>query len=112
MSRYFFPFQNKTIAERPLFCHFPRNLTTEKKGLPGASYVRLGDYKLIRIYGGNDDRSDKYVLYNIKNDISESKDIAKQFEKTAELKKKLNTWLKETGTLMPKPNPAYKFSKK
>ncbi|MCM8530939.1 MAG: sulfatase [Lentisphaeraceae bacterium] len=105
-------FQNGTLPERPLFCHFPRNLTTEEK-LPGASYIRLGDYKLIRMYGGEDDCSDKYILYNIKKDIGETLDISAQFpEKTAQLKKKLNSWLQETGTLMPKPNPAYRASRK
>ncbi|MCH2208982.1 MAG: sulfatase [Lentisphaerales bacterium] len=105
-------FQNESLQERPLFCHFPRNLTTEK-GMSGASFIRLGDYKLIRMYGGNADRSDKYILYNVKNDIGEADDISAQFpEKTAELKKKLNSWLKETGTLIPKPNPAYKLPRK
>ena len=46
-------FQNGTLPERPLFCHFPRNSTTADK-LPGASFIRLGDYKLIRMYGGEE----------------------------------------------------------
>ena len=92
-----------------LFCHsFPRNITSAD-GLPGASFVRSGDFKLARIYGGEDDGSDKYVLYNIKEDIGETQDLAaKMPEKTKALKKTLNTWLTKSGTLIPQPNPSYK----
>ncbi|MGB0414170.1 MAG: sulfatase [Coraliomargarita sp.] len=99
--------ENQTIPERPLFCHFPRSSTTEDQ-LPGGSFVRMGNYKLIRMYGGADDGSDRYILYNLKDDIGETTDVAKDYpEKVASMKKKLNAWLAETGALVPKPNPAY-----
>ena len=100
-------FESQVIPDRPLFCHFPRSRTTEDN-MPGGSFVRLGDYKLIRLYGGADDGGDRYILYNLKDDIGETTDIAKDYpEKVASMEKKLNAWLTETGALVPKPNPAY-----
>lgn len=61
------------------------------------------------MYGGADDGSDRYILYNLKDDIGETTDVSKAYpEKAASMKKKLNAWLAETGALVPKPNPAYK----
>jgi len=100
--------EDKTIPERPLFCHFPRHSTTEDE-LPGGSFIRLGDNKLIRMYGAEEDGRDKYILYNLKEDIGETKDVSDQYpEKTASMKKRLDSWLADTGTLVPKPNPDYK----
>ena len=100
-------FKTGKLANRPLFCHFPRSITTANTA--GGSFVRAGDYKLIREYGANDDASDRYILYNLRDDIGETNDIsAKLPEMTATLKKYLNDWLNNSGTLVPKPNPAYK----
>lgn len=96
-----------TIKERPLFCHFPR---ASQIGLPvGGSYVRLGDYKLYRFYGLNDDCSDAYELYNVKEDISEKSNIIdNNKDKAEEMKLMLDEWLLATGALIPHPNPNYK----
>ena len=73
----------------------------EQAGLKILQVLRL---KLIHWY-----QNDKYELYNIKEDISETNDLAGQMpEKVAELRKKLDVWLKETGAKMPVKNPDYK----
>lgn len=97
----------ETFPERPLFCHFPRKHIVADN-LPGGSFIRSGDYKLIRIYGGGENGADRFVLYNLKDDIGETTDLAAAMpEKTARLRKQLNDWLTQTGALIPKPNPAY-----
>jgi arylsulfatase A len=102
------PLLNKSgnIADRPLYCHFPR-----KKQIGadvGGSFIRLGDYKLCRMYGLNPDASDAYELYNIRFDMSESKDSAKLLPDIVNsMKTMLNNWLIETKALVPKPNPAW-----
>lgn len=97
-------FQGGKLAERPLFTHFPR----AGFGMEGGSFVRKGDFKLIRIYGDGPDRNDRYELYNLAKDIGESNDLSlKMPEKVSELSAILNNWLKETGALMPIKNPAY-----
>ena len=102
------PLLNKSgnIAERPLYCHFPRK---QQIGADvGGSFIRLGDYKLCRMYGLNPDASDAYELYNIRFDMTESKDSAKFLPNiVSSMKTKLNNWLIETKALVPKPNPAW-----
>jgi len=47
-------------------------------------------------------------LYNLKNDLSETIDLAVQMpEKAAELRRKLDDWRKSVGAQMPTPNPDY-----
>jgi arylsulfatase A-like enzyme len=101
--------ENKTaLKERPLFCHFPRK--KQVGAAVGGSFVRIGDYKLCRLYGLNHDASDKYELYNLKNDISETKDLSAEFpDVTKALKHVLNNWLEETGALVPHSNPNWQI---
>ena len=93
-----------TLGRRAIYWHYPHY--SPQGGRP-ASAVRLGDYKLIKLYEG-----DKIELYNLKDDLSEKINLAdKQPERTAEMTKLLDTWLKETKAKFPKPNPNYKDSK-
>ena len=63
-----------------------------------------GPWKLIRHY--EDGRRE---LYNLKDDLSETKDLAaKTPEKVKALDAKLTVWLKSVGAKMPKKNPDYK----
>ena len=90
--------QKRSLAQRPLFWHYPHY--GNQGGSPGGA-IRLGDYKLIEFYEDN-----HVELYNLKNDISEKKDLsAKLPQKTKELRKKLHAWLKEVDARMPKPKP-------
>ncbi len=102
-------FAQEAFPERPLFCHFTRKLTTA--GTPGGSFVRMGDFKLIRVYGGiKKGGHDKYILYNISEDIGETQDVSEAHpEKVKLLKERLNLWLSDTGAMVPQPNPTYRF---
>lgn len=71
------------------------------------SAILLGDYKLIKWY---EDSSVK--LFNLSKDIGESKDLSEQFpEKTAELLKALEQYLKDMDAQIPDINPDYDPSK-
>jgi len=66
--------------------------------------VRVGEYKLIEFYEDN-----HVELYNLKNDIGEKNDLAKEMpEKAAELVAMLRAWRIEVDAQMPTPNPNYK----
>ena len=95
------------IPNRPIFCHFPR---VKQIGADvGGSSVRMGDYKLYRLYGLNSDATDAFELYNIKNDLSEKNNLTEKHPEIRDsLKVLLNDWLIETGALVPKPNPNWK----
>jgi arylsulfatase A-like enzyme len=64
-----------------VFCHFPHGSERQAASIPGflpGTYVRKGDWKLIRFFADNDDGSDRFELYNLKDDIGETKNLAAQ----------------------------------
>ena len=70
-------------------------LHTQKNLLGGV--VREGQYKLIKRY-----RDGELELYNLKTDIGEQKNLARQSpEHARRLEGKLDAWLRETGAKMP-----------
>ncbi|MFC4992308.1 sulfatase [Rubritalea tangerina] len=111
-------FENKPLADRALYWHFPIYL--QAYGKPGAlgmkdaqdilfrtrpgSAIRYGDWKLIEYFENGD-----FELYNLKDDKSESKNLAKSHpEKVQELHTKLKKWRKQINAPVPnQPNPAY-----
>ncbi len=86
-----------------LYCHFPRPKTLASAF--GGSFVREGDYKLIRGWGGGEDGKNSLELYNIAEDVGEENNLAEAMPKLAErLDAKLSVWLEETGALLPTRN--------
>ena len=96
--------QSGVLTRDALFWHYPHY--SNQGGKPGGA-IRKGDFKLIEFY------EDSHVeLYNLKEDISEMKNLAgKMPEKTTELKKLLADWRVSVGAQMPTPNPDYKKKK-
>jgi arylsulfatase A-like enzyme len=104
----------KTLGERPIFWHFPAYLQSYSSVINEqrdplfrsrpCSIIRLGDWKLHQYFedGGLE-------LYNLKQDISESTNLAKKNpQKTAQLLKELEQWRKQINAPVPtKPNPQY-----
>ncbi|QDV42357.1 Arylsulfatase [Stieleria neptunia] len=79
-----------------IFFHYP-NYAFHKQNRLGSA-VRSGDYKLILYY---DD--DSIELYNLKDDISESNNLADKLpEKAQQLRSELEAWLKETNASRPR----------
>ena len=77
--------------------------------VPGVS-VRQGDWKLIRRFA---ERPDRYEgtreLFNIREDLGETKNLAAQRpDKVQELDALIDAFVKDTGALYPRANPAYK----
>jgi arylsulfatase A-like enzyme len=90
----------------PPFCHFPH--TTHASGGLASTWVRAGDWKLIRFYGLGPDRADKLELYNLRDDLSETTDLAaRNPAKTAEFNALITAFLRDTEAVVPAPNPAY-----
>lgn len=89
-----------TIKERSLFWHYPHY---GNQGGEPSSIIRDGDWKLIFYH--EDLRCE---LYNLAIDISESEPLNIQYpEKVAELKSKLDKWLKEVDAKMPVADMKY-----
>lgn len=86
------------VKREALYWHYPHYHITN----PGGA-IRCGDFKLIEYY-----EDGKLELYDLKNDLSETTDLAARMpEKAAELRKKLDDWRKSIGAQMPTSNPDY-----
>jgi arylsulfatase A-like enzyme len=83
-----------------IFWHYPHY--SNQGGRPGAA-MRQGDYKIIEWY-----EDDSVEVYNLRDDIGESHNLAVQMpDKARAMKARLDAWLKELNPEMPKPNPDY-----
>ena len=95
------------LNREAIFTHFPHD-TPASGQHPGTS-VRRGDWKLIRLFAGNADGSDTLELFNLKDDLGETRDLAAEKREIAkELNALITGFLKETDAVIPKRNPAYK----
>ncbi|GAA5508706.1 sulfatase [Novipirellula caenicola] len=93
-----------SIADRDLFWHYPHY---GNQGGEPSSIIRSKDWKLIHYY--EDGRNE---LYNLANDESEQTDVAtKHPERVAEMSKRLEGWLAETGAKIPQPDPRFTQAK-
>ena len=93
--------QSKKLDREAIYFHYPHYHHINTMGPAGA--VRMGDYKLVEIF-----ETDEIELYNLRDDIGETKDLAAELPELAErMKKMLHDWRKESGAVMPATNPGY-----
>ena len=90
------------LRRKAIYWHYPHY---HGSGNRPSGAVRAGDYKLIEWYEDN-----SVELYNLKSDIGEKHDLAKEMpEKAAELKGMLGRWLKQMNAKMPAAGPRDDF---
>ncbi len=89
-------FEDEAKLDRPsIYFHYP-NYAFHKQNRMGSA-IRSGDHKLIKYY---DD--DSVELYDLKNDIGESKNLANELpEKANQMRTDLEAWLTKTGASQP-----------
>lgn len=98
--------EGKPLVREAIFCHFPHYGWAPDE-FPG-TWVRQGDWKLIRAYGENPDRSDRCELYNLRDDVGEAHNLAAAMPaKVQELGGLITRFLKETKAVTPILNPTY-----
>ncbi len=94
-----------------VYVHFPHGTEAQEKNIPGfwpATWVRKGNWKLIRFYARNDNNSDRLELYNLKDDVGETKNLASERPAVvAELSALIDSFVKDTQAVVPKANPGY-----
>ena len=89
--------QKDRLKRKAIFFHYPNYAWHRSNRLGGA--IREANYKLIMWY---DDKS--VELYNLADDLSEKNDLSQKMpRKAADLKRKLELWLTESGAAMPEP---------
>jgi len=95
------------VKRDALYWHYPHYQHYQQGGATPYGAIRAGDFKLIEFY---DDM--RVELYNLRDDIDETKDLAATNpEKADELRKRLHAWRAEVGAQMPTPNPDYDASR-
>ena len=105
--------QVQTVGPRPLFWHFPCYLQSydvyEEQRDPlfrtrPCSVIRFGEWKLHEYF-----EDGALQLYNLKEDIAEQKDLAKERPAmVSRLHKMLKDWRRDTNAIVPKAlNPKF-----
>ncbi|MCX6008011.1 MAG: sulfatase-like hydrolase/transferase, partial [Chloroflexi bacterium] len=93
-------FKKDKMKDRPLFWHYPHY---SNQGIEPGSAIRLGKYKLIDNF-----EKGRQELYDLDNDISETKDISSVNPvKTQQLFSLLKAWRLKNNVKMMEPNPAW-----
>jgi arylsulfatase A-like enzyme len=86
------------------FNYFPHGGPAKPPGVT----VRAGDWKLIRWFETGPEYPNLHELYNLRDDLGETKNLAAaQPQKVKELDALIDGFLKETGAKAPKPNSNY-----
>jgi arylsulfatase A-like enzyme len=95
------------LAREALYCDYP--VYGPATGNLPSCWVRRGDWKLIRFYCDGPGQSDRFELYNLKDDIGETTNLAdSQPSLVGELDALIDRHLKDTDALVPIRNPAYR----
>jgi len=94
------------MPERGIFCFFPHNFTEYS---PAGAWMRQGDWKLIEVFYVSDLWPEKYLLYNLKDDLGETQNLAKKYpERVASMAAALTENYMTLCKNPPIPNPDFK----
>jgi hypothetical protein len=97
--------QTAPLERKAFFNYFPHG---QSPGKAGGVTARSGDWKLFRWFGALPGDEARYELYNLREDLSETKNLANaQPARVKELDAMIDQFLLETGATYPRPNPAY-----
>ena len=97
----------KAIPERPVFLHYPHYGDWTNGGAPATTVVSEG-WKLLRFYFDGPGQKDRYELYNLAEDPGETLNCSSSRpEVVAKLNKLIDSYVKEMGAVLPRPNPDY-----
>ena len=94
------------VPRDTLYCFFP-HYTPATGNVPG-TWVHKGDWKLIRFHHDGEDQADRFELYNLKDDLGETKNLAATMpDRVKALNALIEQHLKDTGALVPVKNPRF-----
>jgi arylsulfatase A-like enzyme len=99
----------KPMEAKPIFTHYPHYTGNWGNGGAPATTVVSEGWKLFRVYYDGPAQTDRFELYNLKDDPGETLDYHRSKpELVAKLNNLIEAFVKETGAALPKPNPDYK----
>lgn len=92
--------QTGKLDRKAFFNYFPHG---QSVGRAGGVWVRSGDWKLIRWFGVPTGDKNRYELYNLREDLGESKNLAdSQSARVQELDQVIERFLADTGATYPR----------
>jgi arylsulfatase A-like enzyme len=99
--------QGEALPRESLFQYVPHSPGVPD-WLPPAVSVHRGDWKLIRIFHEGENGAHRHLLFNLKTDLGEKQNLAaKSPDLVKELDSLIETFLRETRAVVPRPNPAF-----
>ena len=99
--------RGKAMARGPMFTHVPGHGNTPQ-WLPPSTSVHLGDWKMIRTYHYGAGGKHQYRLYNLREDIGESNNLALvQPDKVLAMDQLIEDYIAGAGVVVPLPNPSF-----
>ena len=102
-----------TTHRDTIFDFFPHYIGVDASGQLPAASVRQGDWKLICYFHDGSQQENRYELYNLRDDLGESKNLAAtQPSRVKALTTLLEDFLKETKAVVPGANPTYRINTK
>lgn len=98
--------QTGALERKAFFNYFPHGRSA---GHAGGVWVRSGDWKLIRWFGVPPADPNLRELYNLRDDIGETKNLAPaEPDRVKEMDALIDGFLADTGATYPRPNSAFK----
>ncbi|MEE2639326.1 MAG: sulfatase [Planctomycetota bacterium] len=95
---------------RSIFTYFPHQPRVPD-WLPPAATVHQDHWKLVRVFHGATQGAHRHMLFDLKNDLSETSDQSQQHpEVVARLSQELDRFLQETDAVQPAKNPDFDFA--
>lgn len=96
-----------SLAREAIFQYFPHDPPVPD-WIPPAISVHRDDWKLIRIFHGGNNGNHRHLLYNLREDLSEKRNLAADRpELVAELDALIQRFLTDTQAVVPVVNPAF-----
>jgi hypothetical protein len=79
-----------------------------KPGHLPSTYHREGYWKLIRFHADGKNGADRFELYNLMDDIGETKDLSAAMpDLVRNMDNQISIYLNEINAVVPQPNPNY-----
>ena len=95
------------LEREAIFTYFPHDPAVPD-WLPPSVVVTQGDWKLIRIFHGGGNGAHRWKLFNLRDDLGETNDLAaREPERVRQLDALIEAFLKDTGAVVPVPNPKF-----
>jgi arylsulfatase A-like enzyme len=99
--------QGNAVATRPIFQFFP-HAPGVPDWLPPAVSVHHGDWKLIRLFHAGQDGGHRYLLFNLRDDLGETRNLAEQeLARVDQMDRWIEEFLEKTAAVAPLPNAAF-----